>query len=100
MLTNYFFKDLYNDRWGDPDSPDATEPRPATYKDSGDELGFLNRLRRLFRRRRPDRPSAWSFTIPSERPEAEDDMTVDHRHQCDAMQPKFLNLARALSRNC
>lgn len=99
MLTNHLFKDLYDDRWGDPANPNAAEPFSAADKDRVDAQGFPGRLRRLFRRRR-DRPSAWSFTIPSERPEAEDDAAVEHRNRCDVMQPKFLNLAKALSRNC
>ena len=99
MLTNHFFKDLYSDRWGDPDNPNAAEPSSTADKDLNAAQGILGRLRRLFDRRR-NRPSAWSFTIPSEPPEVESDATADHRDQCDVMQPKFLNIAKALSRNC
>lgn len=99
MLTNHFFKDLYDDRWGDPENPDAVEPSRAVDKDRTAGRGIIARVQRIFRNRRK-RPSAWSFTIPSKTSEAESDPYMDHRNQCDAMQPKFLNIAKALSRNC
>jgi hypothetical protein len=96
MQTNDFFKDLYNDRWGDPANPNAVEPHLPSDKARGGSQGIFGRLARLFRRRRK-RPSAWSFIISSESPDPENGA---HRSQCDIMQPKFLNLAKALSRNC
>ncbi|HEY0121434.1 MAG TPA: hypothetical protein VGC14_06700 [Rhizobium sp.] len=99
MLTNDFFKDLYNDRWGDPAKQNAVEPYLSDDKDHVAAQGILGRLACLFRRRRK-RPSAWSFTIPSETSDTESDASSRHRNQCDIMQPKFLNVAKALSRNC
>lgn len=99
MLTNHFFRDIYNDHWGDPENPHAVEPCRTVDRDHIAASGILGHLRRLFRRRR-DRPSAWSFTIPSKASEDDDQATADLRHQCDATQPKFLAIAKALSRNC
>lgn len=99
MQTNHFFKDLYNDRWGDPANPNAVEPYPPDDKDDGGSQSIFGRFASLFHRRRK-RPSAWSFTISSGTPETEDGVNSRHHSQCDIMQPKFLNLAKALSRNC
>lgn len=99
MLTNHLFKDLYNDRWGDPENPDAVEPCRTADRDGGTARTVFARLRRLFGHGRKG-PSAWSFTIPSETPEADGQAATDLRHQCDATQPKFLAIAKALSRNC
>jgi hypothetical protein len=99
MLTNDLFKDLYDDRWGDPANPNAVEPSSPEDNDRGGSQGVLGRLTRFFQRRRK-RPSAWSFTISSESPETENGANSRRRSQCDIMQPKFLNLAKALSRNC
>ncbi|NTH75676.1 hypothetical protein G6K97_00905 [Agrobacterium rhizogenes] len=98
MLTNDFFRDLYNDRWGDPANPNAVELSSPKDNDRGSQ-GALGRLARFFQRRRK-RPSAWSFTISSETPDVAGDASSGRRSQCDIMQPKFLNLAKALSRNC
>jgi hypothetical protein len=99
MLTNDFFRDLYNDRWGDPANPNAVEPSSLEGNDRGGSQGVLGHLGRFFQRRRK-RPSAWSFTISSETPDVECDASSGRRSRCDIMQPKFLNLAKALSRNC
>ncbi|OCI91950.1 hypothetical protein A6U86_20795 [Rhizobium sp. AC27/96] len=99
MSTNHFFKDLYFDRWGDPKNPNAVEPCSTADKDRVATHGILDRLRHIFRRSRK-RPSAWSFTIPSETSLAESDADVGHCNPCDAAQPKFLAIAKALSRNC
>jgi len=96
MLTNDLFRDLYHDRWGDPANPNAVEPPPAEAR-GGCEPGILGRLANHFRRRR-GRPSAWSFTISAETSEMDDKHEVrDYRQSED---PKFLTLAKALSRNC
>lgn len=99
MLTNDFFKDLYDERWGDPANPNAVGPSSAECKDRGGVRGVLSRLARFFHRRR-NRPSAWSFTIPSETPDVESHTSAGHGNQREVVQPKFLNLAKALSRNC
>ncbi|ACM25036.1 hypothetical protein [Rhizobium rhizogenes] len=99
MLTNYFFRDLYNDRWGDPANPNAVEPSSLEDNHRSRSQGVLGRLARFFQRRRR-RPSAWSFTISCESPDTENCTNGHYRSQCDIMQPKFLNLAKALSRNC
>ncbi|GAC1041199.1 hypothetical protein [Rhizobium sp. No.120] len=95
MLTKYLFKDLYDERWGDPCNPNAVDP-PSEHKGGADEQSALSRLMGFFRRRK--RPSAWSFTIPSEAPEAESEAEIRH---CNGPEgPKFLAIAKALSRNC
>jgi len=96
MLTNDLFKDLYEERWGDsnPDEPDLFS---SAGREGEGARGILGRLSTFFRRRR-NRPSAWSFKIPSETAETESDIGVDHRAEC--LEPRFLNLAKALSRNC
>jgi len=99
MLTNYFFRDLFNDRWGDPANLKAIEPPSGADKDRAAARGIFGRLRRLYRGS-PSRPSPWSFTIPSETPDAESETSAWRRNECDATQPKFLNIAKALSRNC
>lgn len=99
MQTNDFFKDFYIDRWGDPANPDAVEPSSPEDKARGGSQGVLGRLARFFQHRRK-RPSAWSFTISSEMPDVAHDASSGRRDQCDVMQTKFLNLAKALSRNC
>lgn len=99
MLTNYFFQDLYNDRWGDPENPKAVESPSKPEKDRAVAKGLFGGLRRLFRRC-PSRPSAWSFTIPGEVSYVEGETSARRRNECDATQPKFLNIAKALSRNC
>jgi hypothetical protein len=95
MLTNYLFKDLYYELWGDPRNPNAVDP-PLEHKGEADKQSVLSRLARFLRRRK--RPSAWSFTIPSETSDAESDAEIRHR-PCDE-DPKFLAIAKALSRNC
>ncbi|AGB69652.1 hypothetical protein RTCIAT899_CH01160 [Rhizobium tropici CIAT 899] len=97
MQTNYLFKDFYDDRWGDPRNPNAVEPSSADDKGGADRQGLLGRLANIFCRRRKH-PSAWSFTIPSEVPDAE--CEVDQRHRNGLEDPKFLAIAKALSRNC
>ena len=99
MFTNHFYRDLYHDRWGDPENSNAVEPSPIVDTDRIAARGIVDRLHRFFRRRR-ERPSAWSFTIPSETSEAASDRYVGDGNQCDAMQPRFLAIAKALSRNC
>ncbi|MFS8115576.1 hypothetical protein QD460_27975 [Rhizobium jaguaris] len=97
MLTNYLLKDLYEDRWGDSANPGESDlPSPASKEDEGAH-SILGRLSAFFRRRR-NRPSAWSFTIPSETPDTESHVDFDRRAEC--LEPKFLILAKALSRNC
>ncbi|PST23116.1 hypothetical protein C7U61_00825 [Rhizobium sp. JAB6] len=97
MLTNYLFKDLYDDRWGDPRNPDAVEPSLPKDKGGVGRKGLLGLLAKIFRRRRKH-PSAWSFTIPSEVPDAEVKAEVRQRNGLE--DPKFLAIAKALSRNC
>ncbi|MBB3612836.1 hypothetical protein [Rhizobium sp. BK602] len=99
MLTNHFFKDLYDDRWGDPNDPNAAEP--ASLPKDGERpasRGILGRLHRLFGRGR--RLSAWSFTIPGGMPEPDHGAFAGPGEDDEAVQPKFLNVAKALSRNC
>lgn len=96
MLTNYFFKDLYDDRWGNPANPNAADP-PSPEGHSVGARGILGRLAGFLRRWR-NRPSAWSFTIPSQMPDADGETdTCRHARNED---PKFLAIAKALSRNC
>ncbi|AYG64807.1 MULTISPECIES: hypothetical protein [unclassified Rhizobium] len=97
MLTNYLFKDLYDDRWGDPANPNAVDPPSSGDNRGAGGKGILSRVAGLFRRRRA-RPSAWSFTIPSETSDTEGEPEIRHRI-CDE-DPKFLAIAKALSRNC
>ncbi|MFT4185023.1 MAG: hypothetical protein QM636_24225 [Rhizobium sp.] len=97
MVNDYLFKDLYYDRWGDPCSPDAVDPRSPEGKGVAGGQGILGRMAALFRRRRA-RPSAWSFTIPSETSDAQDE--ADVRHRTGLEDPTFLAIAKALSRNC
>ena len=69
LQTNYLFKDLYNECWGDPLDPNPAGPHAAT--------GAGHRETRLFSvpgnatwllpRTHPARPNAWSFTIPIDR---------------------------------
>ncbi|SCB38100.1 hypothetical protein [Rhizobium multihospitium] len=95
MLTNYLFKDLYDDRWGDPCNPNAVDP-PSEHRGGADKQSVLDRLAQLFRRQK--RPSAWSFTIPSETSDAEGEAEIRHRTSFE--DTKFLVIAKALSRNC
>ncbi|MFB2567255.1 hypothetical protein [Rhizobium sp. IMFF44] len=95
MTTNYLFKDLYDERWGDPCNPNAVDP-PSEHKDEADKQSVLSRLAQLFRRRK--RPSAWSFTIPSETSDEVGEAVI--RHRTGFEDPKFLAIAKALSRNC
>jgi hypothetical protein len=97
MQTNYLFKDLYEERWGDPANPNAADPPASDGRGCAGSRGLVGRLAGLFRRRR-NRPSAWSFTIPGKTADAEDE--ADIRHRASHGDPKFLALARALSRNC
>ncbi|SCB37118.1 hypothetical protein [Rhizobium hainanense] len=96
MLTNYLFKDLYDDRWGDPCNPNAVDPPSPEHKGRAGRQSMLRRFAGLFRRRK--RPSAWSFTIPSETSDTENEIGVGHRTGLE--DPKFLAFAKALSRNC
>ncbi|NTJ66657.1 hypothetical protein G6M50_07120 [Agrobacterium rhizogenes] len=96
MLTNYLFKDLYDDRWGDPCNPYAADPPSPEHEDTAGRPSLLRRLAGLFHRRK--RPSAWSFTIPSEPSDTESEIGV--RHRTGLEDPKLLALAKALSRNC
>ncbi|GES47008.1 hypothetical protein RsS62_62600 [Rhizobium dioscoreae] len=95
MLTNYLFKDLYDERWGDPCNPNAVDP-PSEHKGGADKQSVMGRLAQFFRGRK--RPSAWSFTIPSETSAAESEAEI--RHRTGLEDPKFLAIAKALSRNC
>ncbi len=95
MLTNYLFKDLYDDRWGDPCNPNAVDP-PSEREGRAARQSVLRRLAGLFRRGK--RPSAWSFTIPSVTSDIESEIDVRHRTRFE--DPKLLALAKALSRNC
>lgn len=95
MATNYLFKDLYDERWGDPCNPNAVDP-PSERGGGADKQSVLSRLARLFRRRK--RPSAWSFTIPNET--SDEDGEAEIRHRIGFEDPKFLAIAKALSRNC
>ncbi len=95
MLTNYLFKDLYEDRWGDPCNPNAVDP-PSEHEGRAGRQNVLRRLTGLFRRGK--RPSAWSFTIPSATSDSESE--IDVRHRTGFEDPKLLALAKALSRNC
>jgi hypothetical protein len=97
MLTNYLFKDLYDDRWGDPRNPDAVEPPSPEDKGGAGRQGLLGRLANIFHRRRKH-PSAWSFTIPSDASDTENEAEIRHRNGLE--DPKFLAIAKALSRNC
>jgi len=96
MLTNYLFKDLYDDRWGDPRNPNAVDPPSPEDKDDTGRWGIGARLTGLFSRRK--RPSAWSFTIPSETSDADCDAEV--RHRTGFEDPMVIAIAKALSRNC
>ncbi len=95
MLTNYIFKDLYDERWGDPCNPNAVDP-PSERTGEADKQSVMGRLAQFFRGRK--RPSAWSFTIPSETSAAEGEAEIRHRTELEAS--KFLAIAKALSRNC
>ncbi|ASW05154.1 MULTISPECIES: hypothetical protein [unclassified Rhizobium] len=95
MLTNYLFKDLYDERWGDPCNPNAVDP-PSERGGKADKQNVMGRLAQFFRRRK--RPSAWSFTIPSEA--SDEDGEAEMRHRTGFEDPKFLAIAKALSRNC
>ncbi|MEF0941927.1 hypothetical protein [Rhizobium sp. BR 362] len=97
MLTNYLFKDLYEERWGNSANPDDYDASSPAAREGEGAHGILDRLAALFRRRR-NRASAWSFTIPSEMPDTESDIDVERR--AESLEPKFLILAKALSRNC
>ncbi|WP_037155383.1 hypothetical protein [Rhizobium freirei] len=97
MLTNHLFKDLYYDRWGDPANPNAVDPPTPEDKGGAGRQGILARLAGLFCRRR-NRPSAWSFTIPSKMPDTENE--ADMRSRAGLEDPKFLAIAKVLSRNC
>ncbi|KAA1185987.1 hypothetical protein FP026_00325 [Rhizobium tropici] len=97
MLTNYLFKDLYDDRWGDPGNPNAVDPPSSGDNRGAGGQGILRRMAGLIRRRR-DRPSAWSFTIPSETSDADGEAEIRPRTYDE--EPKFLAIAKALSRNC
>ncbi|MFK0162546.1 hypothetical protein [Rhizobium sp. NPDC090279] len=96
MPTNYLFKDLYDDRWGDPCNPNAVDPPLVEHKGRAARQSVLRRLVGLFRRRK--RPSAWSFTIQSETFETEGEADIRLRTRLE--DPKLLALAKALSRNC
>lgn len=64
--TSFLFKDIYNDRWGDPSNPNAVDvPLPDHTDDKKRPGSILARLAGLFSRRRSGRPNAWSFTIRS-----------------------------------
>ncbi len=95
MTTDYLFKDIYHERWGDPANPNAVGPPPGEGGGDAGRRGILRRLARFFRRR--SRPSAWSFTIPSKIAEQENKHA---RHRNRYEDPKFLAIAKALSRNC
>ncbi|MBB6487632.1 hypothetical protein [Rhizobium lusitanum] len=95
MTTDYLFKDLYHDRWGDPANPNAVGPPPSEGEGNAGKRGTLGWLTRFLHLR--GRPSAWSFTIPSEVAEREN---TDGRHRNRHEDPKFLAIAKALSRNC
>jgi hypothetical protein len=59
---SFLFRDIYNDRWGDPDNPHAVDVPPAGARPNRKTLG---RLADLFSRHRRNRVDAWSFTLPS-----------------------------------
>jgi hypothetical protein len=67
--TNDLFKDLYNERWGDPRDPNPVDERAAAiagYRDA--RLFSIPAVAtRLLARADPARPNAWSFTIPIDR---------------------------------
>ena len=62
--TSYLFKDLYTDRWGDPANPHAVDV-PSTNEPPRSSFAIFAPFVALFRRPRPARPNAWSFTIPT-----------------------------------
>ena len=96
MLTNHFFKDLYDERWGDPHNPNAGDPPLPEHEDNAGGRSVLGWLAGLFPRRK--RPSAWSFTIPCETSDTESEIRLRRRDGFE--DPKFFALAKALSRNC
>ena len=67
--TNHLFKDLYNERWGDPLDPSPVCERPAP-NGGGREMRLFSIPAAaiwLLARADPARPNAWSFTIPIDR---------------------------------
>ena len=97
MRTNHFFKDLYDDRWGNPCNPKAANQPLRKPTDQQGHRNVFGWLAGLFRRRR-DKPSAWSFTIPSDEADREDG--TDDRCRSELNEPYLMALAKALSRNC
>ncbi|TXI89027.1 MAG: hypothetical protein E6Q40_02870 [Cupriavidus sp.] len=95
MTADYLFRDLYHDRFGDPANPNAVDP-PSSRQENSPGRGLLGRLAGLFRRRK--HASAWSFTIPSDMDDMEGEAEV--RRRASSEDPKFLAMAKALSRNC
>ncbi|NLR98516.1 hypothetical protein HGP17_16985 [Rhizobium sp. P38BS-XIX] len=97
MRTNHFFKDLYDDRWGNPCNPSAAHQVPRQPVGEQGQRNVFGWVAALFRRRR-DKPSAWSFTIPSDEADREDG--TDNRCRSELNEPHLMALAKALSRNC
>ncbi|MFT3999890.1 MAG: hypothetical protein QM684_06610 [Rhizobium sp.] len=95
MTISYLFRDLYHDRFGDPANPNAVDP-PSSKREASPSRGFVGRLASLFRHRK--HPSAWSFTIPSEKEDMGGEAEGRRRASCE--DPRFLAIAKALSRNC
>jgi len=96
MLTNHFFKDLYDERWGDPHNPNAIDPPLPEHEDTAGGRSMLGWLTCLFPRRK--RPSTCSFPLPCKTSITYISIKLLNRDGFE--DPKFFALAKALSRNC
>lgn len=61
------FKDLYHERWGDPDNPEPVNEPTRRLFSVRRMTDLPAALASLFHRQSPSRPSAWSFTLPIDR---------------------------------
>jgi hypothetical protein len=69
LQTNHLFKDLYDERWGDPLDPNPAGQHAANGAGHRETRLFSlpGSLTWLLPRTNPPRPNAWSFTIPIDR---------------------------------